>query len=521
MAYCMYLRKSRADDEAEMRGEGETLARHEDALLALSKKLNLSISTIYREIVSGETISSRPVILNLLNEVEKGYWEGVLVMEIERLARGDTIDQGIIAQTFKYSNTKIITPAKIYNPQNEFDEEYFEFGLFMSRREYKTINRRLNQGRIASIYEGKYIGSKPPFGYKRVKLQNEKGYTLKIQKKQANIVKLIFEYYTLGKKLKDGSMEKLSCSNIAKELNDLKIKTSTGVKWSYQTITSILKNPVYIGKIKWGNRAQIKKVVNGEVIVSRPRKNLEDIILVDGLHEKIISNKQFYIAQDILNNNTKHTTPAKYIDKNPLAGLVLCADCGKKMSRRPYKNNYPDVLLCQNPNCKNASSSLILVENAILKALETHLKSLKISVNKKSSSLTQDKSKQGLIKSNNAEIKKLKTQQTKLYDLLEQNVYTKELFIERNIILNKKIDELNTSNELLKKEIDSFNKEQNIKNIVIPNIQNIIDVYNSCNVKQKQMLLHSVIEKAVYKKQSGGRWKVAPDDFTIEIYPKI
>lgn len=59
-------------------------------------------------------------------------------MEIERLARGDTIDQGIVAQTFKYSGTRIITPARDYDPSSEADEEYFEFGLFMSRREYQT-----------------------------------------------------------------------------------------------------------------------------------------------------------------------------------------------------------------------------------------------------------------------------------------------------------------------------------------------------------------------------------------------
>mgnify|MGYP000193505958 CR=1 FL=1 len=62
-----------------------------------------------------------------------------------------------------FSDTKIITPTKTYDPDNEFDEEYFEFGLFMSRREYKTIKRRLNAGRISSVKEGKYCGSRPPY----------------------------------------------------------------------------------------------------------------------------------------------------------------------------------------------------------------------------------------------------------------------------------------------------------------------------------------------------------------------
>ena len=44
----------------------------------------------------------------------------------------------------------IITPIKIYDPNDEYDEEYFEFGLFMSRREYKTIKRRMQRGRVAA-----------------------------------------------------------------------------------------------------------------------------------------------------------------------------------------------------------------------------------------------------------------------------------------------------------------------------------------------------------------------------------
>ena len=195
---CIYLRKSRADREAEARGEEETLARHERILLDLAKRRSCHIGAIYREVVSGETISARPVMQRLLQEVESGMWDGVLVVEVERLARGDSIDQGVVARAFQYSDTKIITPTKTYDPNNEFDEEYFEFGLFMSRREYKTIKRRLNAGRVSSVQEGKYCGNKPPYGYRRVKLEHTKGYSLEPIPEQAEIVKLIYNWYTYG-----------------------------------------------------------------------------------------------------------------------------------------------------------------------------------------------------------------------------------------------------------------------------------------------------------------------------------
>ena len=146
--YCIYLRKSRADVEAEFRGEGETLSRHKNTLIELSKKQNLNIVKIYKEIVSGDSIAARPQMQALLEDVTVGKYAGVLVVEIERLARGDTIDQGIVAQAFRDSSTKIITPTKTYDPDNEFDEEYFEFALFMSRREYKTIKRRMQAAAV-------------------------------------------------------------------------------------------------------------------------------------------------------------------------------------------------------------------------------------------------------------------------------------------------------------------------------------------------------------------------------------
>ena len=119
-------------------------------------------------------------------------------MDVERLARGNGADQAYISQIFQFSGTKIITPLKVYDPSNEYDEEYFEFGLFMSRREYKTINRRLIRGRQSSASEGKYLGSIAPYGYRRIKLPDEKGYSLEPEPEEADVVKQVFDMYLHG-----------------------------------------------------------------------------------------------------------------------------------------------------------------------------------------------------------------------------------------------------------------------------------------------------------------------------------
>ena len=179
--YALYLRKSRADKDAE-RAENtrDTLARHRAILLELAESKGISGEKIdvYEEVVSGDSISARPQIKKLIAAAEKHIYAGVLCMDIDRLARGDTVDQGIIARTFRLSNTLIITPKKIYDPSSEFDEEYFEFELFMARREFRMIGQRIQRGRVRSAGEGRFIGSKAPFGYDKVKLKNDKGYTL-------------------------------------------------------------------------------------------------------------------------------------------------------------------------------------------------------------------------------------------------------------------------------------------------------------------------------------------------------
>ena len=147
----IYLRKSRADEEAEKQGEYETLAKHKSTLLKIAKEKKLNILEIKEELVSGESISNRPKMIELLSEVEKGMYDAVLVMDIDRLGRGNMQDQGLILSTFKKSNTKIITPRKVYDLNNEFDEEYSEFEAFMARKELKLITRRMQRGRIKSV----------------------------------------------------------------------------------------------------------------------------------------------------------------------------------------------------------------------------------------------------------------------------------------------------------------------------------------------------------------------------------
>lgn len=519
--YCMYLRKSRSDIEAEARGEGETLARHENILLELAKRLKLNVTKIYREIVSGETIANRPVVQHVLSEIELGLWKGVLVVEVERLARGDTIDQGIIAQTFKYSNTKIITPMKIYDPQNEFDEEYFEFGLFMSRREYKTINRRLQGGRVGSVMEGKYVGNIAPYGYVRKKLTDQKGYTLEPHDDQADTVRLIYRLYTKGDEQPDSTFKRLGVSLIVRKLNELKIPTMKKGDWVTSTIRDILSNPVYIGKIRWKSRPQVKKIVDGKMIKKRPRADKKDVILVDGMHEAIIDNVTFELAQKYLAENSSTPVPNALTVKNPLVGLIVCGKCGRKMNRRPHGNRYPDTLMCPVTSCDNISSKLAIVEDKLLQALEIWLKKYKLQykeIKDEESNLAVDLIIKSIEKVDN-DIDTLNKQLSSLHDFLEQGIYTTEVFLERSKVINEKISTASNDKKVLGEKLNQDHIREETQRILIPKVEKILELYNELgDPASKNRMLKEVISKVIYTKTVNGRWHGKPDDFELVLH---
>lgn len=520
--YCLYLRKSRADAEAEARGEGETLARHEKTLIELAKRMNLNITHIYREIVSGESIAARPEMQKLLQAVEQGVWAGVLVMEVERLARGDTIDQGIVAQTFKFSDTKIITPVKTYDPNNEYDEEYFEFGLFMSRREYKTINRRLQRGRLASVHEGKYVGSRDPYGYRRVRIKGDKGYTLEPVEDEAAVIRQIFDWYTHDERDKTGTWRHIGVCEIVNRLNNMGIKTKTGGKWAYSTIRDILANPVYIGKIRWAWRKQVKQMKNGEVVVHQPRSKPGEYEICDGLHPALVSEETWERAQELYKQHSHPGPENPYAINNPLSGIVFCGICGRRMARKPQKNGF-EYLYCPEPGCRNVSSSLLLVERRIISALSDWLEGYKLHWEKEGHSLpSQIPFLEKSIEKAQKDIDALKKQANNAFDFFEQGIYDKDTFFERNKILSERIAKAEETLKLRKEELESEQEREKSFQTIIPKVEHLLEVYDTLSsAQEKNDLLMDVLEKVIYLKEKGLKNGGKPDSFEITIYPKI
>lgn len=497
---CIYLRKSRADEDLEKTlGEGETLSKHRKALLKFAKEKNLNIVEIKEEIVSGDSLFHRPKMLELLQEVENREYTGVLVMDIDRLGRGGMKDQGIILDAFKESNTKIITPIKTYDLNDEFDEEMTEFKTFFSRRELKTINRRMQGGRVRSVEDGNYIATNPPLGYDIDYINKSR--TLKINEDESEIIKLIFKLYIEGS----------GAGTIASYLNSLNYKTKTNNPFSPSSVILILKNPVYIGKITWKKREYKKSMKPNKIKDCRTRDKKEWIVS-NGKHPSIIEESTFNRANEILSE--KYHIPYRFSNPpaNPLAGLIICSVCENKMVMRSVRG--VKRIMCTH-KCGNKSVRFDYFEKELLRSLEDYLYNYKFSIeNEKNNDNSDMYSKQ--LSLLNKELTSLNTQKLNIFDSYERGIYTSDVFIERSSNVNARIDNIQSEITKLNILIEKESKRINANDIIL--FENIIKGYKESNdIKLKNELFKNIILKIVYNKTQDQK----NDDFTIDLYPKL
>jgi hypothetical protein len=437
--YAMYLRKSRADLELEALGEGETLARHKTMLETLAAKHDIHPDqiTIYKEVVSGESIDDRPEMQRLLSDVYAKKFKGVLVVEVERLARGNTKDQGEVADAFQVSNAKIITPAKVYDPNDESDQEYFEFGLFMSRREYKTIRRRLVNGKNQSVEEGNYLLPQRIFGF-NIERRSKKDRRLVENKEESPVVQMVFDWYT-----EDG----LGYQAISNKLKNMGVKTSTGhIDWHRYTVRDMLANVHYIGKVSWGKQKSVKVFdeKKGKLVKKLVRTGEADIY--EGKHDGIISEEQFYKAAEITKSRKHPSVKVNSVLKNPYAGILKCCDCGRHMGYEQYGINdgrSHRIIHSKNTICRKKSVAFDAVNSGFIEALKLEIADMEMKMEGKSDNSAFIKHQETIRLMEN-ELAKQEKMKRRLFDLWEADdgTYTRDEFIERKQKYTKTIDEL-------------------------------------------------------------------------------
>ena len=484
----LYLRKSRSNENEETE---ETLLKHRELLVNIAKEKKFKY-VIYQEIGSGDRIKDRPQMVRLLKDISSGIFDAVLVMDIDRLGRGDLEDQGKIKRIFLDNNVLIITPQKVYDLNDDLDDTILDMQSFIARQEYKMIKKRMIRGKKIGSRLGHWTNGKPPLPYK---------YDRNIRGLVVDQDKLIIYNTIKSMFLKDS----LGITTIATKLNEDKIPTVRGKKWWDRGIYNLLIDETHLGKITTNKSKGDHRKNN---FVRFPKK---DWIVVENCHEAV---KTIDEHNDILMILKKRGGNRfnKVNKKRILSGLVYCGFCNCCMQIHNNKaRNYQYIscpkrhgLLCESVGSKED----ILIETIFLE------------INK----YVRDVSVKNII-SNENEIAHLKDQIVqkektlgkardileRVYKLYEEGEYNREEYLKRK-------DERQNELDIIKKNIEYL--KYNLKQCSNPNNFNK-EIWDKLKLKwkditdteQKNMILTSFIQKIEYFKTNKNS-----NDIVIKIY---
>ena len=480
--WLMYLRKSRQDDPNE--SVEKVLEKHEQILQEWAKRelgREIPEDCIYREVISGgESIDEREEMLKVLSRMEDPQVAGVIVVDPQRLTRGSLEDCGRLISTLKFTSTLVATPMMTYDMNNKMERKFFESELMRGRDYLDYTKEILLRGRIAAVKRGCYIATNVLYGYKKVIIG--KDHTLEPDE-NADIVRMIFDLYVN----QDKTFYQIAC-----HLNDIGAKPQKGEKWSKSSIRWMLKNVHYDGKVCFNRVRRITSMENGERVSRKHMQPKDEIIIAEGKHQALVDHETFLKAQEKINANP----PAKkdYPLKNPLAGILFCAGCGKALAQHPYK--HADTRLdCRNrPRCYK-SVKMAEVEEAILVALEqSELPNLQAKW--KSGEGNSIAIQKRLLESLEKEMQNYRQQEERQYEFLETGRYTADVFDKRNAALRQKMEECQ---ERIYKAKATMPKEVNYAERIVVLKDAIAGMKDdSISAEQKNRLLKAIIKRIDY-----------------------
>lgn len=511
--HIMYQRKSRQDDPNAT--VEEVLAKHEAMLQEYAiRELGGPIpeENIYREVVSGESINDRIEIKKVLARIEDPQITGVLVVEPQRLSRGDLADCGQLINAFRYTNTQVCTPVMTYNLANKMERKFFQDELLRGRDYLEYTKEILFRGRVAAAKRGCYNGTYAPFGYRKIKIG--KDHTLEIVEDDADVVRMIFNLYT---------REQLTPFAIAERLNDMNIKPPRAERWKKDTIRHIVRNEHYIGKVRFNKVKSVPMLDNGEVITKRITQEPEDVILAEGRHPAIIDMETWNKAQALVARNprVKHT----YDLKNPYSGMLVCGGCGRAMIIHPYKHAEDRYECRATREARRCYKSVKYSElnQAIIHALESvELPALRLKV--KNGDGDAAKIQQRLLAKLEKQLADYHQQEDRQYELLETGRYTQELFDRRNAQLREKMEacqkQLHEARAAMPRGVDYAERVASLE-AAIAKLKE-----PDASPQEKNRLLRAVVDKIVFKgsppvDKSIKGWKKGENSYNISVQLRL
>lgn len=497
----VYLRKSRSDD-ATLTVE-EVLAKHETILQEWAvNNLGTKIpeENIFREVVSGETIKDRPEVQKLLKLIESPKYKAILIVEVQRISRGDLEDAGRLIKLFRYTDTYVITPPKTYDLRDEYDRDTFERELKRGNEFLEYQKKIMNRGRLLSVSQGNYVASNPPYGFRVgwAKEGNKKCPVLVECKEEADVVRMIFDMYV---------NKDMGRVNICHALDGMGIKPPRGVKWSQASLKDMLANVHYIGKVKWNWRKTVTIVEDSEILQTRPKSKIGEFLIYEGKHDAIIPEELFNasLEKQGRNHRAKPTTKVR----NPLASLLFC-QCGRAMSLRTYRKDgveksAPRLLCDDQVHCKTGSCLYDEMIERVCHILEQCIEDFEVRINENKGDSV--KLHANLIKSLEKKLKDLEAKELSQWETQADPDPEKrmphEIFKKLNAKLLKDKEEIK---DALCKARESMPEPVNYEKQIVK-FQNALSAMHDPekSPQEKNSLLKACIERIDYKREKPQR----------------
>ncbi len=282
---------------------------------------------------SGKSIEGREAFNRMLDDIKSGK-DGVsfvLVFKLSRFGRNaaDVLSTLQVMQDF---GVNLVCVEDGIDSSKDAGKLMISVLSAVAEIERENIRVQTMEGRIQKAREGKWNGGFAPYGYKLVDGQ------LEINEEEAEAIRIIFNLYV------NGEMGGRLISRYLESHEIHKIPRNRGSSELFSTayIREILRNPIYCGKIAYGRRKTEK--VHGTRNDYRIIWN-DDYLLVDGLHEGIVSVEMWEAAQIRLISQAhryQRLEPAKGEHIHILSGLVRCPVCGAGMYGNKSVKNRPD-----------------------------------------------------------------------------------------------------------------------------------------------------------------------------------
>lgn len=297
---------------------------------------------------SGGTLK-RPALQELLQDVENGEVNMIVVYKIDRLTRS-LIDFAKLVEVLDRNQCSFVSVTQNFNTYDSMGRLTLNVLLSFAQFEREVITERIRDKVDASKKKGMWMGGNIPIGYDAI---NKK---LVINSKEAPVVKLAFEKYLVLR-------SEVAVANWLNLNGYTTMSKGNNGKFNHLRISKMLRNVIYIGKI--------------------PHKDK----IYDGQHNAIISEELFNEVQKIKNTNRAgRLTPSRFFEHALLKGLIECDCCHAAMvSTKSNKHNkiyeyYTSVRAVKDgyKNCLVGNIPAGEMDNFVLTQLANIIKSPKI-----------------------------------------------------------------------------------------------------------------------------------------------